>query len=96
MSAFMSESELAARWEVSPKTLQRWRTERRGPPYLKFSKSVRYRRQGIEAYEVSQRKMPKAKAVVSPDTPPIQANTATPKMTLAEALRKFVNGTLIR
>ena len=93
MSAFMSESELAARWEVSPKTLQRWRTDRRGPPYLKLSKSVRYRREDIDAYEVSERKMPQSKTITSP---PVQAPTAIPRMTLAEALRRLKHETKAR
>lgn len=93
MSVFMSETELAARWEVSSKTLQRWRTEKRGPPYLKFSKSIRYRRADIDAYEVSERKMPQSKAVASP---PIQAATPIPKMTLAEALHRLKHETKAR
>ena len=36
----LNENELAQRWGVSPKTLQRWRSEGRGPRYLKLSKRV--------------------------------------------------------
>jgi hypothetical protein len=32
----LNENELAQRWGVSPKTLQRWRSEGRGPRYLKL------------------------------------------------------------
>lgn len=38
----LNENELAQRWGVSPKTLQRWRSEGRGPRYLKLSKRVGY------------------------------------------------------
>lgn len=38
----LSESELAFRWHISPRTLQRWRNEERGPQYLKLSKRVIY------------------------------------------------------
>ena len=38
----LNENELAQRWGLSPKTLQRWRTEGRGPRYLKLSKRVGY------------------------------------------------------
>jgi predicted DNA-binding transcriptional regulator AlpA len=38
----INENELAQRWGVSPKTLQRWRSEGRGPRYLKLSKRVTY------------------------------------------------------
>ena len=31
----LSENELAQRWGMSPKTLQRWRSEGRGPRFLK-------------------------------------------------------------
>ena len=36
----LNENELAQRWGLSPKTLQRWRSEGRGPRYLKLSKRV--------------------------------------------------------
>lgn len=38
----MSENELAQKWGISPKTLQRWRSEGRGPRYLKLSKKSSY------------------------------------------------------
>ena len=38
----INENELAERWGISPKTLQRWRSEGRGPRYLKLSKRVTY------------------------------------------------------
>jgi predicted DNA-binding transcriptional regulator AlpA len=38
----INENELAQRWGISPKTLQRWRSEGRGPRYLKLSKRVAY------------------------------------------------------
>jgi hypothetical protein len=46
-----TETELARRWNVSIKTLQRWRSEERGPPYIKLSKAVRYPVEEIVAYE---------------------------------------------
>ena len=47
----LSETELAQRWGVSPKTLQRWRSEGRGPHYLKLSKRVTYPLEAITEYE---------------------------------------------
>jgi hypothetical protein len=38
----MNETELATRWNISPKTLQRWRSEGRGPRCMKMSKRVVY------------------------------------------------------
>ena len=47
----LNENELAQRWGVSPKTLQRWRSEERGPPYIKLSKAIRYPVDEIVTYE---------------------------------------------
>lgn len=38
----LTEIELAQRWAVSIRTLQRWCWERRGPRYIKLSRAVRY------------------------------------------------------
>jgi len=38
----LTEHELASRWGLCHKTLGRWRTEGRGPEYLKLSGRVRY------------------------------------------------------
>ncbi len=46
-----TETELARRWNVSIKTLQRWRSEERGPPYIKLSKAIRYPVDEIVTYE---------------------------------------------
>lgn len=47
----LNEGELARRWGLSPKTLQKWRREGRGPRYLKLSSSVRYPLDAIVEYE---------------------------------------------
>jgi hypothetical protein len=49
----LSERELARRWGVSTKTLQRWRTEGRGPRYLKLSKRVSYPLEFVISFERS-------------------------------------------
>ena len=51
MSSTLTEIELAARWGISPKTLQRWRTTRFGPAYLKLGKKIQYQLSAIENYE---------------------------------------------
>lgn len=53
----LTETELAQRWGISPKTLQRWRSENRGPSYLKLSKRVTYPVQDILAFEHNQKKV---------------------------------------
>lgn len=49
----LNEHELGQRWGVSPKTLQRWRSEGRGPRYLKLSKRVSYPLDAILDFEQS-------------------------------------------
>lgn len=47
----MTEADLAARWCMSAKTLQRWRMKQIGPEYLKLGKQVRYPLEAITEYE---------------------------------------------
>ena len=39
---FLSEQDLATRWAMSSRTLTHWRCIRRGPPFVKLGKTVRY------------------------------------------------------
>ena len=43
---YLSEAELANRWGIAPKTLQRWRNLGTGPCFAKFSKRVGYPLEG--------------------------------------------------
>lgn len=43
--------ELARRWCVSPRTLERWRWLKQGPRFLKIGGRVVYRLEDIEAFE---------------------------------------------
>jgi len=43
--------ELAARWRLSARTLERWRAEGYGPTWLTIGGSVRYRFGDVLAYE---------------------------------------------
>lgn len=47
----LNQTELAARWKISPRTLERWRWVGEGPQYLKIGGRVIYRRENVEAYE---------------------------------------------
>jgi predicted DNA-binding transcriptional regulator AlpA len=50
--ALMTEQELSSRWQISIKTLQRWRGQQTGPKFIKLeNRSVRYRLTDIETYE---------------------------------------------
>ncbi|MBD8050453.1 hypothetical protein [Limnohabitans radicicola] len=51
MFTTLSEVDLAVRWGMSPKTLQRWRTTKQGPEYLKLGKKVQYPLAAIEQFE---------------------------------------------
>ena len=47
----LSQIELAARWKISHRTLERWRWAQEGPRYLKLGGRVIYRLSDIEAFE---------------------------------------------
>jgi len=49
----ISEKLLAERWLCSVSRIQRWRSEKIGPPYLKMGGRILYRVSDIEAYEQS-------------------------------------------
>jgi Helix-turn-helix domain len=46
----LTQIELARRWRMSPRTLERWRWLKRGPAYLKLG-HVLYRLEDVEAFE---------------------------------------------
>ncbi|HBO3862304.1 helix-turn-helix transcriptional regulator [Pseudomonas aeruginosa] len=59
---FLSEVDLAARWAMSSKTLTRWRTIRRGPPFVKLGKTVRYAMSDVLEFERNGLRKPTPKA----------------------------------
>ena len=48
-----SQAELAFRWRISPRTLERWRWSKTGPVFLKIGGRVIYRLEDIEAFEIA-------------------------------------------
>ena len=50
----LNQIELAARWTISPRTLERWRFTGTGPQFMKIGGRVAYRLVDIEAYEAEQ------------------------------------------
>ena len=50
----LSQIELAARWNLSPRTLERWRFTGEGPHFVKLGGRVVYRLEDIEGYEAEQ------------------------------------------
>ncbi len=53
---FINQDELADRWHLSPRTLERWRWEKIGPSYLKVGGRVLYRLSDIEQFELENTK----------------------------------------
>ncbi len=47
----MNEDQLAARWNISTKTLRRWRAARVGPVYRKLRQLVRYFEEDVQEFE---------------------------------------------
>ncbi len=47
----LNQVQLARRWSLSPRTLERWRWRERGPAYLKVGGRVVYRLEDVEAFE---------------------------------------------
>ncbi|MFN3347343.1 helix-turn-helix transcriptional regulator [Pseudorhodoplanes sp.] len=53
----LNQYELAKRWSISQRTLERWRWKRKGPPYLKIGGRVVYELDAIEAFECARRRI---------------------------------------
>lgn len=51
---FINQIDLARRWCISPRTLERWRWLGEGPAFVKLGGKVVYRLSVIEAYEQAQ------------------------------------------
>ena len=66
---FLSEIELAARWAMSSKTLTRWRSVRRGPPFVKLGKMVRYAMSDVLEFERIGLRKPIPKPVLAVPVP---------------------------
>jgi hypothetical protein len=47
----LSQLDLARRWAISPRTLERWRWTGEGPRYIKLVGRVVYRLEDVEAFE---------------------------------------------
>ncbi len=53
----LTQLDLARRWRMSTRTLERWRWLRYGPAYLRLGKVVVYRLEDVKAFEASQRQV---------------------------------------
>jgi predicted site-specific integrase-resolvase len=52
----LNQIELAQRWRISPRTLERWRWLGQGPQYLKIGGRVVYRLEDVESFEAEKRR----------------------------------------
>lgn len=50
----LSQIELAARWNISHRTLERWRSTGEGPKFIKLGGRVIYRLEDVEGFEAEQ------------------------------------------
>lgn len=50
----MKPHELAAEWQLAPKTLDNWRSRRVGPPFVKINGTVRYSRRAVTEWLAAQ------------------------------------------
>jgi hypothetical protein len=51
----LNQHDLANRWRMSVRTLERWRSQRQGPPFLRLGGRIVYALSDIEAFEQAQR-----------------------------------------
>lgn len=64
--AHLNQIELARRWRLSHRTLERWRWTGEGPPYLKLGGRVVYRLDDVAAFETE-------RLLKAPQTAPARA-----------------------
>lgn len=54
MTKHLNQIDLADRWNISHRTLERWRWTGEGPHFIKLGGRVLYRLEDIEAFEAEQ------------------------------------------
>jgi predicted site-specific integrase-resolvase len=57
----LNQIQLADRWNISHRTLERWRWQGQGPLFMKIGGRVVYRLEDIEAFEAERLHAPDAK-----------------------------------
>jgi hypothetical protein len=62
----ITQAELARRWRISPRTLERWRARGTGPAYLKIGGRVVYRQIDVAAFENRRRETGEGIVVAAP------------------------------
>ena len=50
-SEFLTDTQLAERWQMHRKSLIRWRGQGQGPPFIKINGKILYKMADVESYE---------------------------------------------
>ena len=58
---YLTEKELATRWNLLPKTLRQWRWDKKGPKYSKIGGRISYRPEDVEKFEENNNEEEKSK-----------------------------------
>jgi len=54
----LNQIELARRWRMSPRTLERWRWQKIGPAYLRIGGRIVYQLEDVQKFEADRRRAP--------------------------------------
>lgn len=60
MTETLNDVQAAQLLGLSPQTLRNWRTQRKGPPYVKLGRAIRYHLEDLRDYIASRRIVPEA------------------------------------
>ncbi len=73
---FLSQKDLARRWGISHRTLERWRWLGTGPLFLKVGARVAYRLRDVEAYEATRLRSGGSKAISASQVDAVSGQTS--------------------
>ena len=76
LTKHLNQIQLARRWSLSPRTLERWRVQKAGPAYLKIGGRVVYRLEDVAAFEAA--RLRQAKCQQPAPNFALQQRSATP------------------
>jgi predicted site-specific integrase-resolvase len=51
LPAHLTQAELATRWRITTRTLDRWRVDGRGPAWMRLNSRILYRAEDVLAFE---------------------------------------------
>ncbi len=80
MTKHLNQLDLAHRWAMSPRTLERWRWTGEGPRFLKLNGRVTYRLENVQEFEAERLRASTTKLV-----PAERGSCLTPKRAASQA-----------